>query len=220
MFSPALPTSIQQGFHPPFPVGGQSALQTPMQPLFPSQPPGAPGRPSYAQHRGGQASIAQLAAAGIHPPNGIPMTPVGQGFQGPGMPFAVHGPAFIPRNRRGPSISLGGPPKAVLGGPNRKVSPLPPTAAEVTPAVTAVKAKKVVVKFPRETVVGDDIEQPATRPLWARTPLPLADVLDQPLPEPPQLTTAEVHPSDAERYALPDTLEVFLPGKVCCLCLN
>jgi hypothetical protein len=34
MFSPALPTSIQQGFHPPFPMNGQSALQTPMQPYF------------------------------------------------------------------------------------------------------------------------------------------------------------------------------------------
>jgi hypothetical protein len=110
-------------------------------------------------------------------------------------------------------MSLGGPPKAVLGGPNRKVSPLPPAAAELTPA-TYCKGKKVIVKFPRETVVGDDIEQPITRPLWARTPLPLADVPDQPNAKPPQLTTAEVYLSDSERYDLPSTLDVFLPGKV------
>lgn len=220
MFSPALPTSIQQGFHPPFPIGGQSALQTPMQPMFPSQPPSAPGRPSYAHHRGGQASIAHLAAAGILPPNGIPMTPIGQGFQGLGMPFAVHGPAFVPRNRRAPSISLGGPPKAILGGPNRKVSPLPPAATEVTSAIAAAKAKKVVVKFPQETVVGDDTAQQATRTLWARTPIPLAEVPEQPLPKPPQLATAEELMTDAERYSLPGTLDVFLPGKVWHLCLN
>jgi hypothetical protein len=113
-------------------------------------------------------------------------------------------------------MSLGGPPKAVLGGPNRKVSPLPPVAAEVTPSIPTAKGKKMIVKFPRETVTADDPEQPVTRPLWARTPL--VDVPEQQAPKPPQLTTAEAYLSDIERYDLPSTLDVFLPGKVGPLC--
>jgi hypothetical protein len=213
MFSPGLPTSIQQGFHPPFSMNGQPALQTPMQPMFAPQPPGAPNRPLYAQHRVGQLSIAQLAAAGIHPPNTMPMTPLGQGFSSmasPGMPFGGSGSGFQ-RNRRAPSVNLGGPPKAVLGGPNRKVSPLPLAASEAPPAIT--KAKKAVVKFPRETVVGDD--KTVSRSPWARTPLPLAEIPEQPVLRPPELATAEVYPTDSDRYDFPNTLDVFLPGKVC-----
>jgi hypothetical protein len=217
MFSPSLPTSIQQGFHPPYPMNGQSALQTPMQPMFPPQPPGAPGRPSYAQHRVGQVSIAQLAAAGIHPPN--PMTPLGQGFPSqvpPGMSFGGPGPGFQ-RNRRTPSVSLGGPPKAVLGGPNRKVSPLPPAATEVPPPTAATRGKKMVVKFPQETVFGDDKDLVVTRAPWARSPLPLAEVPEQLVLRPPDLVTAEAYPTDPDRYDLPKTLGIFLPGKVCFL---
>jgi hypothetical protein len=217
MFSPSLPTSIQQTFHPPYLMHGQSAVQTPMQSIFPSQPqpPGAPSRPSYAQHRVGQVSIAQLAAAGIHPPNPLPMTPLGQGFPSqvpPGMQFGNPGPGFQ-RNRRTPSMSLGGPPKAVLGGPNRKVSPLLPAVTDAPPAT--VKGKKVVVKFPRETVVEDDTDQTISRTSWARVPLPLAEVPEQPMLRPPELDTAEVYPTDSDRYGFPSTLEVFLPGKVC-----
>lgn len=195
-------------------------LQTPMQPMFNPQPPGAPSRPSYASHRGGQASIAQLAAAGIHPPNVMPITPMGQGFNHAqmqqGMSFS--GPSFVPRNRRTPSMSLGGPPKAVLGGPNRKVSPLPPAAAEPAPA-PATKVKKTVVKFPQESITEDDGDQvngdqSIKRPSWARIPLPLAQVPDHPTLAPPELITADAYPSDADRYGLPGTIDVFLPGKV------
>ena len=217
MFSPAMPTSVQQGFHPSYAMQGQPALQTPMQSMFPPQTTGTPSRPSYAQHRVGQVSIAQLAAAGIHPPNGMPMTPLGQGFpsQAPqGMPFGGSGPGFQ-RNRRTPSMSLGGPPKAVLGGPNRKVSPLPSAIAEAGPLPPTAKTKKAVVKFPRETVV-DDTHRTVTRAPWARTPLPLDEVPEQPVLRPPELVTAEAYLTDSDRYYLPNTVDVFLPGKVWC----
>lgn len=218
MFSPALPTSIQQGFHPPYPISGQSALQTPMQPMFPQQPPGAPGRPAFATHRSGP-SVAQLAAAGIHPPNGMPMTPLGQGFPGQmppgmqqGMSFGGGGPNFVHRNRRAPSVSLGGPPKAILGGPNRKVSPLPP-AAEAAPPPAVVR-KKLVVKFPKETVEEEGEDKTITRAPWARNPMPLDALPRQKVLQPPELISADVFPPEAERGTIGDTIEVYLPGKV------
>ncbi|TCD60174.1 hypothetical protein EIP91_010609, partial [Steccherinum ochraceum] len=44
LFSPALPTSIQHGMHPPFPIQPplHHPLQTPMQQNFFPQPPNAP----------------------------------------------------------------------------------------------------------------------------------------------------------------------------------
>ena len=76
MFSPGLPTAINVGAHNGFPLPHpQMSLQTPMQAnFFPRQPPGAPARPGM--HRAAP-SIAQLAAAGILPPPGVPMTPLG-----------------------------------------------------------------------------------------------------------------------------------------------
>lgn len=219
MYSPALPTAIHQGYHPQYQMNG-GPMQTPMQSMFNIQPPNAPSRPAYAGHRGGQASMAQLAAAGIHPPNGMPMspiTPMGQGFHPSqmqqGMSFGGGGPAFVPRNRRTPSMSLGGPPKAVLGGPNRKVSPLPPPV-EAAPTPVA-KGKKMTVKFPQETIVSEDGSEKPSRALWARTPIRISDVSEQVPSHPPEVDSAECFPSDAERYDLPNSLEVFLPGKVC-----
>ena len=216
MFSPALPTSIQQGFHPPYPLSGQSALQTPMQPMFPQQPPGAPGQSTFVTHRS-SPSVVQLAAAGIHPLNGMPMTPLGQGFSGLGIQqgtsFGGGGTNFAHRNRRTPSVSLGGPPKAILGGPNRKVSPLPPTA-EVTPPPVAMR-KKVVVKFPKETVEEEsENKKIITRAPWARNPIPLDAIPHQRVIQPPELASANVFPPEAEKYNFGDTIEVYLPGKV------
>ena len=88
----------------------------PRRPCFkrPSNPPSftlipsfllAPHTTATVLHR---ASIS-LAAAGIHPPHGPPLTPLGHA-QFPPAPFG--GPQFPPfRNRRQPSISIGGPPK-------------------------------------------------------------------------------------------------------------
>lgn len=213
LYSPALPTSLQQSFHPAFPMG--NPLQTPMQPFFAPQMPGAPGRPSHHAH---QASI-QLAAAGIHPPNLI--TPVATHFPRPSMMLGPGGQPQPPshpfpnRNRR--QLSIGGPPKAVLGGPARKVSPMPGSVSPAPSTAAAPipqKTKKVIVNLPKETPVSDASE-PATRPSWARSPLANEFVfIDVPI-IPVDTTTAESYPSDAWRLELPNSIDVYLPGKVC-----
>lgn len=213
MWSPALPTSIQNGFHAPFPM---PSMHTPMQQYFNPPPPHAPGRPT---HRGGQQSMAQLSAVGIHPPNGgFPITPMGGHFPRPSM---MLGPGGIPqapsnghpfpnRNRR--QLSIGGPPKAVLGGPARKLSPLPPNLPEAVPAVVpAVKQKKVVVNLPKET--ANDGEE-AARPSWARTPLPQPANFNGQQVVYAEITSAEPYPPEEWRVNIPSTLDVFLPGKV------
>ncbi|KAF8875019.1 hypothetical protein CPB85DRAFT_1444158 [Mucidula mucida] len=203
MFSPALPTSIQQGFNPPLP------MQTPMQPFFNPHmgPPSA--RPG---HHGAHASIAHLAAAGIHPPNGFPMTPMGGHFARPSM--QMNGPPgghpFPGRNRR--QLSIGGPPKAVLGGPNRKLSPIPPTAASPSPAPPPVKQKKVVINLPKETIRAED-GSVTGRAEWARRPLDGPPIPPAPVVAPVETNTREDFPSDIWRYTMPSTVDVFLPGK-------
>ncbi|KIJ60084.1 hypothetical protein HYDPIDRAFT_99380 [Hydnomerulius pinastri MD-312] len=204
MFSPGLPTSLQQSYHPaPYQIA-PPPLQTPMQPFFPQVPPNAPGRPTYSHHKG-HSSIAHFP--GFPPQSAIPITPMGQGF--PMMVPPPFGQPFIPRNRRAPSVSIGGPPKAPLGGPGRKHSPLPPPG----PAPPAPqKGKKVIVNFPVETIHSTEDEQP-TRPTWARTPMPTTSH-EEPEVLPPEINTAEPYPPDGWRYAIPDTVDVFLPGKV------
>ena len=221
LFSPALPTSIQQGMHPPFALNGpQHPLQTPMQPNFFPQQPGAPGRPSL--HRS-HPSVMQLAAAGILPPPGMPMTPLGQGgFPQPMVPgLAPFAPPFVPRSKRSASVSVGGPPKAVLGGPQRKVSPMPATpaaAAASAPATQPQKQKKVIVNLPRETVPGEG-DEPPTRASFARMPLVESEIPVQAEVRYPETSTVELYPPDSWRYHLPPTVDVFLPGRVRCLLL-
>ncbi|KAF8895024.1 hypothetical protein CPB84DRAFT_1848362 [Gymnopilus junonius] len=206
LFSPALPTALQQSFHPTFPMN--TTLQTPMQPMF-STIPGAPGRPTHAHH----ASM-QLAAAGIHPPNLI--TPVATHFPRPSMMLAPGAQPQAPphpfpnRNRRQPSI--GGPPKAVLGGPARKLSPLPGGVGSNTVAEPQ-KKKKVIVNLPKETIISED-GGPTTRSSWARSPLANAVVYDDISVAPAEVATAELFPPDGWRRNLPDTIDVFLPGKL------
>lgn len=213
LFSPALPTSIQQGMHPPFAMNGQvHPLQTPMQAnFFPPPPPGAPGRPLHRSH----PSVMQLAAAGILPPPGMPMTPLGQaGFPQPMVPgLAPYAPPFVPRSKRSASMSVGGPPKAVLGGPQRKVSPMPvpvATAAVVAPQ----KPKKVIVNLPHETIPGEG-DEPPTCATFARMPLATSEIPVQSALRHPETSTVELYPPDSWRNHLPPTVDVFLPGKVC-----
>ncbi|KDQ54972.1 hypothetical protein JAAARDRAFT_356249 [Jaapia argillacea MUCL 33604] len=213
MYSPALPTSIQHGFHPPFPLP-QSVLQTPMQSQFFPPIPGAPMRPPHLVHHAGRASVAQLAAAGIYPPQGVPMTPIGQ--NGLASPMILGAPPFpqpfASRNRRTPSVSLGGPPKAALGGPGRNHAPIPAPLVAAAAVAPPSKTKKIPVSFPQETIPGRDGE-PSHRADWARCPIPSSQLPDERIVEPPELTTADPHPPDAWRYVLPDTVDVFLPGK-------
>lgn len=69
------------------------------------------------------------------------------------------------------------------------------------------------MNFPKETVPGED-GQPPTRPSWARSPLMNNFVYrDQDVP-PIDLQTKELFPPDSWRFEMPDTVDVFLPGKV------
>lgn len=136
------------------------------------------------------------------------MTPLGQvGFPPPMLPPQP----FVPKSKRTQSVSTGGPPKAILGGPQRKVSPLPPVAPAVL-AAPAPKVKKVVVNLPRETV--HDGENRGRREPWARNPAPSAQIPPQPVLQAPEISTAEAYPPDAWRHHIPPTVDVFLPGKV------
>lgn len=211
IFTPA--TAFQPAYGLPFALNTPGPMQTPMQTnFFPPRPPGAPARPTNLGHRA-MASMAQLAAVGIHPPNG-PMTPSIQGQFPPNMmlgqpPFPAPGQPFMPRSRRTPSISTGGPPKAVLGGPNRKVSPMPSmqdTASE------KARAKKAPVKLPVEGPIEGDTE--AVRSLWSRIPLDPSLIPEQDPGPAPEVTSAELHPDDSSRLPLPPTVDVYLPGKV------
>lgn len=212
MFSPALPTAVQQNFHPGFPLA--NPLQTPVQSFF-----NAPVAPSRPTHRQNQASI-QLAAAGIHPPNFI-MTPVTSHFPRPSIALALPGPPqpqappshpFPGRSRR--QLSIGGPPKAVLGGPARKTSPLPPGTPGPNPTPAAPeKKKKVIVNLPKETIEGED-GRPTTRPDWARPTLTEFNYVDVPVIL-AESSTADIYPPDEWRTQLPNSIDVYLPGKVC-----
>lgn len=213
-----LPPSLQQPFQPPmFSPGIQQyhphfqiappPLQTPMQPFFPPQPPHVPGRPTY-QHHKGHSSIAHFP--GFLPPTAVPITPLGQAFPMVVPPF---GQPFMPRNRRAPSVSIGGPPKAPLGGPGRKHSPLPPAPPPLPPAQ---KGKKVIVNLPLETIPATE-DRPSSRPPWARTPLPTTSH-EEPVVMLPDIASAEPYPPDSWRHHIPHTVDVFLPGKVCHAC--
>ncbi|KAF5382263.1 hypothetical protein D9757_008934 [Collybiopsis confluens] len=234
IYSPALPTSLQHSFHPPLP---HSVMQTPMQPFFnPAQmvPPGAPPRPV---HRAGQqsvnmASVAQLAAAGIHPPNGFPITPMGGHFPRQsiaGFPVQMpplHHP-FPNRNRR--QLSIGGPPKAVLGGPQRRLSPNPlassndastavsgtatPSGPPAPNSAPPLKTKKIVVNLPKETIPSEVEGVAANKAPFARAPLkPEETVKDMGLTYPETMTCPEF-PTEMYRRHIPPTVDVFLPGK-------
>ncbi|PFH50734.1 hypothetical protein AMATHDRAFT_40648 [Amanita thiersii Skay4041] len=188
MFSPQLP--------PHYP------LHTPLQPFFPHPP-----RPT---HHPAQASIAQFPP--IHPPftplsphyarNSISLIP----GQSPFPPPLLQQPT---RHRK--QVSIGGPPKAVLGGPQRKLSPLPPS---LNPAASAMqKLKKVVVNLPRETIPAEEQGQQAIRPEWARTPVANVQEYEEPLVPPVDTTSREIYPPDVWRRHIPDTIDVFLPGQ-------
>ncbi|TDL28968.1 hypothetical protein BD410DRAFT_781527 [Rickenella mellea] len=216
MFSPALHTGMQQSFMPSFPLNTPSAMQTPMQSSFYPHPPGAPARPAHVGH-GRFSSMAQLAAAGIHPPN-MPITPINQHQFPPHMMLGgqpgLSAQPFVPKSRRTPS--LGGPPKAPLGGPGRKHSPLPPAASIAAAAVAdKLKQKKIVIKIPAESSSADDAETstPTPRALWSRTPLHPSLLPETPAILPPEKISSEGHPDEDSKRPLPPTIDVFLPGK-------
>ena len=215
IFSPSLPTSIQQGFHPPFvgPIPGN--VMTPVQAEFMPMPMPTAGRP--INHRA-RASIAQFAAAGLPPPMGVPLTPLLPGSFPQGIsPMFMPTPQFQPRSRRAPSVSTGGPPKAVLGGPGAKnripIEPVP------TPVITAPpqKTKKIVINIPREIIPVEGDEKGSGNeavPRRARIPLRPSEIPEIVDPVPPETISIEPFPPEEWRTELPPTVDVFLPRKV------
>ncbi|EJD55373.1 hypothetical protein AURDEDRAFT_109718 [Auricularia subglabra TFB-10046 SS5] len=212
LYSPAIQTARQAGFALGLPP---QMLQTPLQTAF------LPQLARPGMHRA-HPSLVHLAAAGIPPPP-VPMTPGGVHqfpphlLLNPATPFPPPTPGFQQRSRRAPSISTGGPPKAPLGGPQRKTSPLPPGAAGSAAAGATTAGgdaknklqKKVIVKLPVERKPAAD----ASEPLWTRTPLPHNQVPSQHAGDPPQIASMDGHPMDWPRNTLPASLDVFLPGK-------
>ena len=205
LFTPGLPTALQQSFN----------LGTPLRANFGAQLPPHP-QPRHGMHRAHPSLMlsgpaAALAAAGIAPPSGMPITPSGLA---PHVMFGAQG--FQRGNRRTASISTGGPPKAPLGGPTRKHSPMP-AAAPVTGTNTAlVKSKKVVIKLPMENIQslpeGPD-SNTTVYSLWARKPLPHSRAPKMDYVDEPDTTSVDMHPIE-QSSTLPATIDVFLPGKV------
>ncbi|QRV76805.1 hypothetical protein RhiJN_04820 [Ceratobasidium sp. AG-Ba] len=111
------------------------------------------------------------------------------------------------------------PPKAVLGGPNRKTSPLPPMtpAGENAPGLPDVKKKKMTVKLPLESEEDkvDGAESGGrTKSLWSRSPVPASELPPEVLIDSGlEATTVEPHPDHVTRGDLPNSIGVFLPGK-------
>lgn len=161
---------------------------------------------------GGMFQQQQFAAmAGLH---GNQQQPGGLGL-----------PPFVPRSKR--TISIGGPPKAVLGGPNRKTSPMPPTpAGESAPGLPDVKKKRCTVKLPCEAdqEPADETEAGApkrTKSLWSRSPIPASQLPPEVLIDGQlEVSTVEPHPDHVARKDLPNSIGVFLPSKVNANCLS
>jgi hypothetical protein len=208
MFSPALLTAGAGGFPfvPPHLAQFGGALQTPQAPAFmpggfPAPAPGAPGRPAHRTRQ----SLAGMSLAGM------PFTPLGGGFPlvngapllPPG-PLTPGGGGFVPRSRR--TMSVGGPPKAVLGGPKAQQ---PAATPEPAPAPPPVKGKKTIIRLPKETVPGENGE-PSTRPEWARDPL------DQPVDADSSQWDGLELTSGEELVEEPGFSRVYIPSKVSC----
>ena len=101
--------------------------------VTPQQPPNTPRHPTYAHHK---VHTSMVHYPGFPLPPAISIIPFGQ--KKLHMMAPPFGQPFLPRNRRTPSVSIGGPLKAPLGGPGRKYSPMP----SQLPA-TAQKGKKL-----------------------------------------------------------------------------
>ena len=228
LFSPALPSALHHHHHhhqfrqhsiaagmPGFPP------QLQQQPFFPQPPPHIPHRGSIIGLPPGTLPIPAMPLG----PSPAPMTPVSCGPP-LGMPPPHHlgmghnarqGSISLPftRNRRQPSISTGGPPKATLGGPqNKHVAPPITNPATASAALEAkLKGKKLTVKLPREKeTVGDDGN--FFVPLWTRYPIPHEEVEKFPSAGPPEMTSAELWPEPLPQGSIPPSIDVFLPGKV------
>lgn len=108
---------------------------------------------------------------------------------------------------------IGGPPKAPLGGPNRKPSPLPPAQQAIQ---EKLKAKKVQVKIPKELQSEGEDENGASssKSLWSRTPANPSTLTKEVEVMIPETISGEIYPEESLTRLLPPSVDVFLPGKV------
>ncbi|KIM21994.1 hypothetical protein M408DRAFT_297474 [Serendipita vermifera MAFF 305830] len=230
LFSPALPTALQTQFRPSMPFH-MNPMQTPMQSqFFPQAAPFIPGHqqrgsivgphgmtlpitpgfnPGFQQHQlpphlAAAAAVAAAAAAG-----GAPGTAGPQGGGGHGRSGSVSMP--FNRNRRQNSVSLGGPPKATLGGPANKhtAAPLMNPSSSTAVLEKTLKGKKLTVKVPNESATEDGGPIPA----YARTPIPVSELPHFVEPLALDTATAPLFPEERPKGELPKSIDVFLPGK-------
>jgi hypothetical protein len=205
LYTPGLPTALQQSF----------AMATPLNANFSAQIPPHP-QPRHGMHRAHPSLMlsgpaAALAAAGIAPPSGMPVNPSRIPSH---MMFGAQG--FQRGSRRTASMSTGGPPKAPLGGPQRKHSPMPAVAPVNAPSASVAKPKKLVIKLPIEsfqTLPEGAVPTEVVYSIWSRIPLPHAKASKMVQVEFPEVTSMDMHPIERSN-ALPATIDVFLPGKV------
>ncbi|KAF8519205.1 hypothetical protein JB92DRAFT_2828547 [Gautieria morchelliformis] len=189
-------------------------MATPLNANFGAQIPPHP-QPRHGMHRAHPSLMLSgpavaLAAAGIAPPSGMPINPSRMPSH---MMFGAQG--FQRGSRRTPSMSTGGPPKAPLGGPQRKHSPMPAVAPVNTPNVTVTKSKKLVIKLPIEsfqTLSEGAVPTEVVYSIWSRKPLPHAQASKMDQVDFPEVTSMDMHPIE-QSNALPATIDVFLPGK-------
>jgi hypothetical protein len=219
-----LQTPIQTAFFPPPSAGFVPGHQqrgsmvgsiniAPGFPIPPQTPLGGPGINAHHQlppHLAGMAQMAAVAAvaAAAQQQGGPPATPGGHGGHGRA------GSVSLPfnRNRRQGSVSLGGPPKATLGGPQNKhvAAPMTNPASSAAALEKTLKGKKIAVKIPKESSEEDGVAPPE----FARRPIPVSELPAFDEPRPLDTNTAISYPDERPKGDLPRTVEVFLPGKV------
>ncbi|KAG8811243.1 hypothetical protein FRC17_002557, partial [Serendipita sp. 399] len=114
------------------------------------------------------------------------------------------------RNRRQGSVSLGGPPKATLGGPSNKhvAAPLTNPATSAAAIEKTLKNKKLIIKVPNE---GPD--EQGVIPEYARHPIASSELPEMDDLRPLDTTTTSIYPEEREKGDFPKTVDVFLPGK-------
>ncbi|KAG9035439.1 hypothetical protein FRB95_011304 [Tulasnella sp. JGI-2019a] len=181
-------------------------------------------RPSLANLPGFMPGLPTPMTAGPHANHFPPQTPGGtqQNFQQhSGLGQGGRPPSY--RQRRQQSISIGGPPKALLGGPQKKpVTPVPGAApAAATPVANSDgKTKKVVVKLPKEDEPenrseGDVAESSSqAKGRWTRHPVPQQSVPPTPSFDPPSLFSMDTFSIEAEdRGGAFDKPTVILPRR-------
>lgn len=169
---PPLRSAVQNNFHLPSLHVQQPSMQASFSGQFIPPPPHTP---SFRGKHRQNASVAQFA---LNSPAPFQQS----NFQPSLSPFPQSpGPSSFMKSRRTASISLGGPPKALLGGPQRRPSPL--IGQEVKEQgisadsqqhfAQAYRKKKIVVNLPEESAPTIFEGKAYQSPPWARRPEPL-----------------------------------------------